>query len=201
MVPPGRPGIEVTQRSSARCRHAIRVCLNRRGATSGALPSPGLVSKECLMSARTLARRANRGDGTHAFNVDIAATCTPVAGRRGLHRRRTRAKRRLDRTGAGIHRASIDCAPPQRLNYQRRQSRQSALLAARPSTETSSGRFRPRIRRRASASRARRSTTMQQIVTTVTNGRSDMPAWGSVYKPQDLQDLAGFILEELVGGD
>jgi quinohemoprotein ethanol dehydrogenase len=43
--------------------------------------------------------------------------------------------------------------------------------------------------------------TMEQIVTTVANGRGDMPAWGSVYEPEDLQDLAGFILEELAGDD
>jgi mono/diheme cytochrome c family protein len=35
-------------------------------------------------------------------------------------------------------------------------------------------------------------------LTTIGNGRDAMPAFGRVYKPEDLHDVAAFILEELV---
>jgi glucose dehydrogenase/mono/diheme cytochrome c family protein len=39
--------------------------------------------------------------------------------------------------------------------------------------------------------------TVEAIVNTVANGRNDMPAFGAVYSPEALQDVAGYILEEL----
>ena len=38
---------------------------------------------------------------------------------------------------------------------------------------------------------------MLEIMTTVVNGRNDMPAFGRTYKPEALQDLASYILELL----
>ncbi|MBN1238833.1 MAG: cytochrome c, partial [Gammaproteobacteria bacterium] len=40
--------------------------------------------------------------------------------------------------------------------------------------------------------------TLETIVDTVANGRNDMPAFGTVYTPEELQDVAAYILDELV---
>ena len=40
--------------------------------------------------------------------------------------------------------------------------------------------------------------TLADIMTTVGNGRNEMPAFGRVYKPEELHEVATFILEELV---
>ncbi|HLF09801.1 MAG TPA: PQQ-binding-like beta-propeller repeat protein, partial [Gammaproteobacteria bacterium] len=40
--------------------------------------------------------------------------------------------------------------------------------------------------------------TLQDIMNTVGNGRNDMPAFGRVYRPEELHDVATFILEELL---
>jgi mono/diheme cytochrome c family protein len=40
--------------------------------------------------------------------------------------------------------------------------------------------------------------TLGAVVSVVTNGRNDMPAYGAVMSQDDLQDLASFLLEELL---
>src|SRR5690606_5452422 len=40
--------------------------------------------------------------------------------------------------------------------------------------------------------------TLGAIVSTVTNGRNDMPAYGAVMSPEDVQDIATYVLEELI---
>jgi alcohol dehydrogenase (cytochrome c) len=40
--------------------------------------------------------------------------------------------------------------------------------------------------------------SQEEIVTTIGNGRDQMPAFGRAYKPEDLQDVAAYILEYLV---
>jgi mono/diheme cytochrome c family protein len=40
--------------------------------------------------------------------------------------------------------------------------------------------------------------TLEDIMNTVSNGRNEMPAFGRVYKPEDLHDVATFILQEVV---
>jgi alcohol dehydrogenase (cytochrome c) len=40
--------------------------------------------------------------------------------------------------------------------------------------------------------------TLQEIMNVVGNGRNDMPAWGRVYRPEELHDVATYILEELL---
>ncbi len=41
--------------------------------------------------------------------------------------------------------------------------------------------------------------TVETILTTTTNGRDAMPAFGPIYSREDLHDVAGYILEELAG--
>jgi mono/diheme cytochrome c family protein len=41
---------------------------------------------------------------------------------------------------------------------------------------------------------------LDPIVDTVANGRNDMPAFGAVYSAEELQDVATYILDELVDG-
>jgi mono/diheme cytochrome c family protein len=40
--------------------------------------------------------------------------------------------------------------------------------------------------------------TIADIMNTVSNGRNEMPAFGRAYKPEELHDVAAFILEEVV---
>jgi mono/diheme cytochrome c family protein len=39
--------------------------------------------------------------------------------------------------------------------------------------------------------------SLAEIMTTIDNGRDQMPAFGRAYTPEDLRDVATFILEEL----
>jgi mono/diheme cytochrome c family protein len=39
--------------------------------------------------------------------------------------------------------------------------------------------------------------SLEEIVTTVSNGRDQMPAFGRAYKPEELQDVADYILAEI----
>lgn len=43
-----------------------------------------------------------------------------------------------------------------------------------------------------------RALTLGWIVSTVTNGRNAMPAYGAVMSQADLQDLAAYVVEELL---
>lgn len=43
-----------------------------------------------------------------------------------------------------------------------------------------------------------RELTLGAVVSTVTNGRNDMPAYGAVMSPEDVQDIASYVLEELI---
>jgi mono/diheme cytochrome c family protein len=40
--------------------------------------------------------------------------------------------------------------------------------------------------------------TVADIMTTASNGRNEMPAFGRAYKPEDLHDVATYIVEQLV---
>jgi mono/diheme cytochrome c family protein len=40
--------------------------------------------------------------------------------------------------------------------------------------------------------------TMETILTTATHGRNQMPAFGPILTPEDLHDVAAYILEEVV---
>ncbi len=39
--------------------------------------------------------------------------------------------------------------------------------------------------------------SLEELMTTIGNGRDQMPAFERAYKPEDLHDVAAFILEEL----
>jgi mono/diheme cytochrome c family protein len=44
-----------------------------------------------------------------------------------------------------------------------------------------------------------RAMPLDEIMNIIGNGRNDMPAWGRVYRPEDIHDVAAFIRDEFVG--